>query len=551
MNDLPSKRPGPLTRLLRSLSPRDALRLRVVFGGVVVPSLRIGLCVAIPLAVTFALGRLDLAPYAPLGSFTALYCRDTPYGRRARVLATVGAGLTLCVLVGALTSLLTANGIVKIAVIALVAALAKFAADTLSFGPPAGLMFVFAAGAAAYAPQTWAALPLVVGTTAASALLCWCVSMAGRLLHRTAPQRLATARALVAVASLLTASDTARPAARHQAHLAVQRSWLVLGDGSVAAGSETVRRLEALTARAETLLHVPAERLPKDTAAELRDLAWRTRLRRVPEVTSTDTERAELRSRAQQVATGPAAGGPAHRLSQFLPGATRVGAASLVAGLAGIALGFDHAYWALVSASAVLQTVNVTTTWHRTIQRVAGTLLGAGLAVVIFGFDPGPAALLAVIVLCQLGAELLILTNYAFAILFATPLTLAITQLAHPADGAVTERVLATVVGALIGVVVSIVLVDPGATRRLRAALVECRAAEARARAALERTPREAGPALDRLARAVIALREAHAVAGGEPWTTGFSAEEVTAAEHAAYELLAVPARVPSGFPAR
>jgi hypothetical protein len=46
----------------------------------------------------------------------------------------------------------------------------------------------------------------------------------------------------------------------------------------------------------------------------------------------------------------------------------------------------------------------------------------------------------------------------------------------------------------------------------------------------------------------VVALRDAHAPADGEPWTRRFSAEEVLAAEHAAYGLLAAarPAAAPA-----
>ncbi|GAA3740998.1 hypothetical protein HDA32_002551 [Spinactinospora alkalitolerans] len=552
MNDLVLKRHGPLFLLLRVLSPRDALRLRALFGGVAVPSLRIGVCVTIPLVALLTLDRVDLIPYAAFGSFTALYCRNDPYARRARLLALVGAGLVLCVLTGALTSLLTDSGVVKVIAVAAVAAAAKLVADARALGPPGGLMFVFAAGAAAYAPQAWSTLPWVAASTASAALLCWCVALLGRLAHRTAPQRLATARALVAVAAFLTAEGAALPAARHQAHLEVRRSWQALQDGSVTAGSEAVHRLEALTARAESLLHAPGTPPTNArTAAGLRELARRTRLRRLPDVLSTDSERAEPRSRAEQVRGAASTDRPLapraglRRLSPLLPGAARVGVACLLAGLTGIALGFDHAYWALVSAGAVLQTVNVTTTWHRTLQRAAGTLLGAGLAIALFGLDPAPAVILVVIVACQIGAELVVMVNYAFAIVFVTPLTLALTHLTHPAptDAVVAERVAATLIGALIGVVVSIAVVNGGALPRLRAALQSCMEAEARLRRVREESPEEVPAARDRLAHAVVALREAYSVAGGEPWTNGFSTEEVMDAEQAAYAALTAASR--------
>ncbi|TDQ53472.1 hypothetical protein [Actinorugispora endophytica] len=74
-----------------------------------------------------------------------------------------------------------------------------------------------------------------------------------------------------------------------------------------------------------------------------------------------------------------------------------------------------------------------------------------------------------------------------------------------------------------------------GAAARLRAALDSCRAADAELRRVREKSPEALPDARDRLTRTVVALREAHSVAGGEPWTRGFSPEEVTAAEQAAY----------------
>jgi hypothetical protein len=74
-------------------------------------------------------------------------------------------------------------------------------------------------------------------------------------------------------------------------------------------------------------------------------------------------------------------------------------------------------------------------------------------------------------------------------------------------------------------------------------------AATAGLRAALDRGT-GAAAARDRLAATVVALRDAHAPADGEPWTRRFSAEEVLAAEHAAYGLLAEAAARPAAAPA-
>lgn len=186
--------------LRRTLTTRGAFAPRPVRGNVAVTALRAGVCVALPLLALHAAGRIDLAPYAAMGCFTALYARDDTYARRARLLAVVGATLTLAVALGALVSAALPHPLAAITVVALVAGGAKYLSDALEFGAPAGLMFVFAAGVAAYNPQPLTALPVVAATTAAAAALCWALALVGALVHPTAPERLAVARALHALA---------------------------------------------------------------------------------------------------------------------------------------------------------------------------------------------------------------------------------------------------------------------------------------------------------------------------------------------------------------
>ncbi|WP_017591725.1 FUSC family protein [Nocardiopsis potens] len=563
MKDLPSS----ALRLRRALGVRAAFAPRRLHGNILVTAVRAGLCVLAAVGSLYALDRPDLAPYAALGCFTALYARDDSYARRGWVLALVGTGLTASVALGGLVA--PVGGLaLPVLVVALVAAAAKYASDALALGPPGGLMFVFAAGVAAYTPQSAAALPGEVAITAGAALFCWCAALAGRLAHPLAPQRLAVSRALIAAARHLEAAPRS-PTARHAAHQAVQRAWSVLGEAPRGRRAPVLDRLEALTARAEALLPgAPDPVRDARTAAELYELARRTRRRRSPDLLASPAEAAVLAARARERrAAAAAAAGPRRlRLSGLRealrrPSPTpvsvlRIFLASAAAGLAGAAFGIEHGYWAAVSAGAVLQSVNVTATWHRTLQRGAGTVVGALLAAALFTFaDPAPWQLIALVALCQACAELLVLTNYGYAIVFVTPLTVALSRLAHPAPAGelVAERVAATLLGAAIGVAVSIALVNRGNSARLAGALAACR----RARAELaERTgfgsegtgadgsgAEGTGAARDRLSAAVVALREAHIAAQGEPWAERPGDEEVLAAEHEAYELLARTAR--------
>ncbi|MER7012401.1 FUSC family protein [Saccharopolyspora sp. NPDC000359] len=507
-----------LTRLRRTLRVRDALRYTRTVGGVAVPALRIGVSFGVPIAALAALGRVDLVPFAAFGAFTSLYCRVDTWSHRARLLPLIALGLVASVATATMIAATTDDALIGVLVLTAIATLGKLAADVLEFGPPGGLMFVFAAGAAAYATQDWSSTGLHIEVTAASAALSVALSLLGNLLHPTGPHRVAAARALVAVADHL---DSPSPATRHRAHLAVHRASAALrGPG------RTASTLRAHLADAEHLLHHPAD------AGHLRDLARKVHRGRIPQPASTPPSSPAGTPRASR-------GLRASAITPFLPNAGRMLLACLLAGLITIPVGLGHAYWAVVSASAVLQSTHATATWLRTVQRLAGTLGGAVLAVAMFGLHPSPLVVLALVVVCQLVAEVFVQANYALGLLFVTPLALGLASLSNPAahDELIVERITTTVLGALVAAAVSLVLINRQSARRLHAALAECQAAQQQLRAAEESTVARA-----RLTRAVLALRNAHAVADGEPWHRNPRTREVLDTEHAAYELLAATA---------
>ncbi|RRO19885.1 FUSC family protein [Saccharopolyspora rhizosphaerae] len=497
--------------LLQTLRTRDALRITRMHGGVLVPALRVGVSYAVPILALLASGLLELAPFAALGAFTSLYCRVDTYARRARLLPVVAVGLTASVAAGAVAAAADAGGVVKVLVLAAVATLSKLLADVLRLGPPGGLMFVFAAGAAAYSPQTWDGFTAAVAAAAASAALSFLISMLGALLHPTGPHRLATARALLAVADHLKAPSAA---SRRRAHASVHQALTALHERE----GRAVARLRGHLAHAVHLLHHPAEEADELRAVGRR-LRWgsiatpvhdRTPPRPVP------AERARLRA--------------------FRTNAARMVVASVVTGLIASTFQLDHAYWAVVSVSSVLQSHNTATTWQRALQRSGGTVAGGLLALGIFATDPSPVGLLLVVVICQIAAELVVMANYGLGLTFATPLALCLAALGHPADHfhLVAERVAMTLFGALLGVAICLVLTNGQARARLRRALEDCR----RATQDLRSSPTDPD-ARNGLLRAVFALRDAHLVAAGEPLGPPHGDQEVLDTEHEAYRLLA------------
>ncbi|WP_241480136.1 FUSC family protein [Nocardiopsis halotolerans] len=347
-------------------------------------------------------------------------------------------------------------------------------------------------------------------------------------------------RALHALARHL---RTPSPAHRVGAEGALQHAWrtLLSGPGRTPAH----QGLEVLTARAQSLLTGTGSRVgDARVAAQMGELARRVRTERLVEPLVEEHERDALAREVAHLRRHHTVPGPGQRLGAALrpPSPTpvsvvRIALACVLAGVLAWVLGMGHGYWAAVSAGSVLQAVNVTTTWHRALQRGAGTVVGVVLALALSFLGYSPVGVIALVVVCQVAAELVVATNYSYAIVFVTPLTLALSGLAHPgagAQGLAAERLWATVLGAVVGFVVCVVVANRRAGEHVRAALAAC-----------ERAGREVwacggadAAARQRLACTLVALGESHALAAGEPWARGPGLEEVEGVRRRARALL-------------
>ncbi|WP_028270619.1 MULTISPECIES: FUSC family protein [Arthrobacter] len=147
------------------------------------------------------------------------------------------------------------------------------------------------------------------------------------------------------------------------------------------------------------------------------------------------------------------------------------------AGSIGVLSGSGHPHWAMAAAAVPLAGADLPSSVHRGLHRMVGTFLGLVLVAVVLlpvpwaplTFFPGAeAAVLALLVIIfQFTTELFMTRHYGLAMVSFTPVILLMTQLAAPADPYVliTERAVETVVGAVVGILV-IVLVRRRAVRR-------------------------------------------------------------------------------------
>jgi hypothetical protein len=126
----------------------------------------------------------------------------------------------------------------------------------------------------------------------------------------------------------------------------------------------------------------------------------------------------------------------------------------VIAGGVALSLGLGHAYWAVVSVVAVIPPARAEHSISRSLHRILGTIGGVIVAAGVLIWSPSPLVVIVVIVVCQFFAEMLVGRHYGYALLFITPMALAVSHLAAPAplETLVVDRISETVLGAGVGI---------------------------------------------------------------------------------------------------
>jgi hypothetical protein len=96
-------------------------------------------------------------------------------------------------------------------------------------------------------------------------------------------------------------------------------------------------------------------------------------------------------------------------------------------------LGVGNPFWAAVTVAALMPALAAADVWRRLLHLMLGTLGGVGIATVLFSFDPGHLALIAIIIACQGAAEIAVSRNYGVALLFFSPLAIGMSNLSRGA----------------------------------------------------------------------------------------------------------------------
>ncbi|WMI68329.1 FUSC family protein [Mangrovimonas sp. YM274] len=126
-----------------------------------------------------------------------------------------------------------------------------------------------------------------------------------------------------------------------------------------------------------------------------------------------------------------------------------------------LALGYwlklENPYWIPISCGAVMQGASLYHIWQRTFQRILGTFLGLCLCWLLLHIANTPLMLCLFIIVLQLIVELLIIRNYAMAVIFITPLAIFLSEAANPIindpNALITLRFWEILIGSILGAI--------------------------------------------------------------------------------------------------
>ena len=149
---------------------------------------------------------------------------------------------------------------------------------------------------------------------------------------------------------------------------------------------------------------------------------------------------------------------PNHR--DVLVHAGRYALAITAAGTAGLALGVDHANWAIAAAAGPLAAADASGRIRRGIHRLGGTFIGLAVAAALLVPGPSPYVLAICVMALLFPTELFMAHHHAVALGFFTPLIMLMTDLAAPTEPLVllAARGIDTIIGVTAAIAVSMLL---------------------------------------------------------------------------------------------
>jgi uncharacterized membrane protein YccC len=416
-------------------------------------ALTAAICAGVPVITGMLAGQTGLGFLGGIGSFTYLYVFNEPYAQRAKKIFLVAVGMALAVALGTLSA---PYPFLVVIMVGFIGAVGTFVFGVFNIPGPAAIFFILGFIMTTSMPIDPSLAPVRTAVVFASGCFSWLMSMAGWF---WSPHGREINEVKDVYSSLRNFSETVGSIdindSRHRMVEALQESKETLAIGYIPwKDSVTFNRLYNLNEQANKLflqmleIHFKAKnRLPSEFIIMLKKLSQGIELKEgytielepiSPELAERYRDLYQIILETAEIINEPSKSTEYEveiakpSLSMTLMkaidkdsivfiNAVRYGLVLSIATAIAFSFTFTRPYWIPLSCASVMMGSTIMSTFHRSIQRSTGTVVGILFASMVLSLHQQGFVIVGINMALTLLTELFIVKNYAVAAIFITP----------------------------------------------------------------------------------------------------------------------------------
>ena len=418
-----------------------------------------GIAAALPVFIGMLFGNLEYGLLSGIGAFTYLYVFDIPYVQRAKKIFLAMLGISFSVFLG---TLLAPYPIAVAIAMGLIGATAIFIFGALKITGPSAIFFVLSYALATGMPVDPSLAFMRGGLVLLGGGISWILSMLGWFKNPHGPEIKAVKQVLLSLANVFDAigTDGLNNARANMISVLTKAEQTLLSGYSAKTSTEQLKRLFLLNEHASKVyldvLDFTLEyhqRVPSELGESVRAIAYSIGTNKSNDATILQPNNMDDRIQVffEKIYNADAImNEPVDRIDRevkvFKPtlktiflGAfdknsivfitsVKYGVVLTFAAFIAYFLDFERSYWVPLSCAAVMSGSTIIATFHRTVQRMFGTIIGLLIAGVILSVVHNGYIISLIILLLTFLTEMFIVQNYGLAAMFFTPSALVMAE---------------------------------------------------------------------------------------------------------------------------
>ncbi|MEH7226226.1 FUSC family protein [Bacillus sp. JJ1566] len=439
---------------------------------------------SVPVMVGLILGNFQYGLLAGIGGFSYLYVFNEPYKHRAKKVFIVMLGLASVMGLGTLTA---ASPYIFALILGLIGGLGTFIFGALNIRGPASIFFVIIFAMTSAMELDPDAAFLRASFVFLGGIVSWIVAMVGWFSDPYEPEKKAIHQIYLELSKLAGAIGTSRfDEIKESTLFTLREVETTFSFGYVSwRGSAFFKRLYVLKDISHSIWGDILElesRGKTEIAPEIMDLLNQITQSlckknqsngiEIPEVELEGPERHlfEKVVEATKVTQVPVVDQEIHIMKHSLAKqlldafdknsivfltALRYAVVLGISAMIAFSFEFERSYWIPVTCGSVMLGSTIISTFHRSIQRSIGTLVGILVAGIILSLSPAPIVVALLIAMFNFFTESLMVRNYALAVTFITPNAILIAENTTRLNNLpyfATARITDVIIGCIIGI---------------------------------------------------------------------------------------------------